>query len=173
MDHGLSQQWLQVGYFELDQVEIFKGISLHKTAHFVLSKMKWIGLQATFVHIQAKVGQESLVRMVRLHFPPYTGFEIETLEVWGRARYFSVTEAPQNTEFFEWIGEKHSCLFQTAETLKRTPNSSVKGSGSNHYPRVLSSNGLAIWHSFPDNTHNYYGLEWLHLPIYIWSSCHS
>ena len=29
---------------------------------------------------------------------------------------------------------KHFCFFQTAETGKRTPNSSVKGSGTNHYP---------------------------------------
>ena len=31
-------------------------------------------------------------------------------------------------------GEEHICFFQTAETRKRTPNSSVKGSGANHYP---------------------------------------
>ena len=33
-------------------------------------------------------------------------------------------------------GEKHFCFFQTAETENRTPNSSVKGSGANHYPRA-------------------------------------
>ena len=33
-------------------------------------------------------------------------------------------------------GEKHFCFFQTAETGNRTPNSSVKGSGVNHYPRA-------------------------------------
>ena len=32
--------------------------------------------------------------------------------------------------------EKHFCFFQTAETGNRTPNSSVKGSGANHYPRA-------------------------------------
>ena len=42
--------------------------------------------------------------MVRWHFPPDTGFEIQTLEVWGRARYLSVTEAPHNTKFYEWMG---------------------------------------------------------------------
>ena len=31
------------------------------------------------------------------------------------------------------MGEKHFCFFQTAETGSRTPNSSVKGSGANHY----------------------------------------
>ena len=33
-------------------------------------------------------------------------------------------------------GEETFCFFQTAETGNRTPNSSVKGSGSNHYPRA-------------------------------------
>ena len=72
-----------------------------------------------FVHIQAKLGQENLLRMVRWvrwHCPPDTGFEIQTLEVWGRARYLLVTEAPQNTKFYEWMGKKHFCLFETAET---------------------------------------------------------
>ena len=52
--------------------------------------MKWIGLYATFVHIQAKLGQENnlrMVREVRCYCPPYTGFEIRTLEVRGRERY--------------------------------------------------------------------------------------
>ena len=101
--------------------------------------MKWIGLQATFVHIQAKLGQENLLRMVRWlrwHCPPDTGFEIRALAVWGRGRYLSVTEAPHNTDFHTWMGKKHFCFFQTAETGNRTPNSGVKGSGANHYPRA-------------------------------------
>ena len=77
-----------------------------------------------------------MVRWVSWHCPPDTGFEIQTLEVWGRARYLSVTEAPHNTEFYEWMGKKHFYFLQTAETGKRTPNSGVKGSGANHYPRV-------------------------------------
>ena len=40
------------------------------------------------------------------------------------------------TIFYTWMGEKHFCFFQTAETGNRTPNSSVKGSGANHYPRA-------------------------------------
>ena len=36
--------------------------------------------------------------MVRWHCPPDTGFIIRTLVVWGRARYFSVTEASHNIE---------------------------------------------------------------------------
>ena len=33
-------------------------------------------------------------------------------------------------------GEETFCSFQTAETGNRTPNSGVKGSGANHYPRA-------------------------------------
>ena len=85
------------------------------------------------------MSQENLLRMVRWmrwHCPPDTVFEIRTMTVWGRARYFSVTEAPHNTEFYTWMGKTHFCFCQTAETGKRTPNSSVKGSGANHYPRA-------------------------------------
>ena len=71
---------------------------------------------------------------MRWYCPPDTGFEIRVLAVWGRARYFSVTEAPQNTDFYTWMEKKHFCFFQTAETGKRTPNSGVKCSGANHYP---------------------------------------
>ena len=59
------------------------------------------------MNIQAKLGQENLVKK----------------------RYLLFTEAPHNTAFYEWVEKKHFCLFQTAETGKRTPNSSVKGSG--------------------------------------------
>ena len=77
-----------------------------------------------------------MVRWLRWHCPPDTGFEIRALAVWGRARYFSVTEAPHNTNFHTWMGKKHFCFFQTAETGNRTPDSGVKGSGANHYPRA-------------------------------------
>ena len=93
---------------------------------YTVLQMKWNRLCATFVHIQAKLGKENLLRMARWvvwHCPPDTGFEIQTLEVWGRARYLSATE------FSEWMEKKHVCFFQTAETGKQTPNSSVKCSG--------------------------------------------
>ena len=67
-----------------------------------LRKNERIGLEITFVHIQAKLGQENLLKMLRWvtwHCPTDTGFEIQTLEVWERARYLSVMEASQNTEF--------------------------------------------------------------------------
>ena len=75
-----------------------------------------------------------MVRWLRWHCPPDTGFEIRALAVWGRACYLSVIEAPHNTDFHTWMWEKHFCFFQTAETGNRTPNSGVKGSGANHYP---------------------------------------
>ena len=75
-----------------------------------------------------------MVRWLRWHCPPDTGFEIRALAVWGRARYLSVTEAPHNTNFHTWMGKKQFCFFQTAETRNRTPDSGVKGSGANHYP---------------------------------------
>ena len=56
---------------------------------------------------------------------PDTKLKIQTLEV-------SVTEAPHNTEFYEWMGKKHFCFFQNAEARKRTLSSSVKDSGVNH-----------------------------------------
>ena len=34
-------------------------------------------------------------------------------------------------------GEETFLFLQTAETGDRTPNSSVKGSGANHYPREI------------------------------------
>ena len=34
------------------------------------------------------------------------------------------------------MGKKHFCSFRITETGKRTLNSSVKGSGANHYPRA-------------------------------------
>ena len=46
-----------------------------------------------------------MVRWLRWHCPPDTGFEIRALAVWGRARYLSVTEAPHNTNFHTWMGK--------------------------------------------------------------------
>ena len=48
-----------------------------------------------------------MVRWLRWHCPPDTGFEIRALAVWGRARYLSVTEASHNTDFHKWMGKKH------------------------------------------------------------------
>ena len=59
-----------------------------------------------------------MVRWMRWHCPPDTGFEIRVLAVWGWARYLSVTEV--------------------------TPNSGVKGSGANYYPRAPAHNSRSI-----------------------------
>ena len=39
------------------------------------------------------------------------------------------------------MGKKQFCFFQTAETGNRTPDSGVKGSGANHYPRAPAPDG--------------------------------
>ena len=85
-----------------------------------------------------------MVRWLRWHCPPDTGFEIRALAVRGRARYLSVTKAPHNTDCHTWMGKKHFCFFQTAETENRTPNSGVKGSGAKHYPRAPARRQLQL-----------------------------
>ena len=39
-----DRKWLQVGHFEFDQVEIFRGISLPKSAHFASQALVIINL---------------------------------------------------------------------------------------------------------------------------------
>ena len=56
------------------------------------------------------------------------------MAVWGRARYLSVTEALQNTDFHTWLGKKHFLFLSNRRV--REPNSGVIGSGANHYPRA-------------------------------------
>ena len=71
-------------------------------------------LIGTFLHIKAKLRQGNLVRIVRWHCPLDKGFEIKTLEVWGRAGYLSGTQAPHNTftSFYEWMGKKTVVSFK-------------------------------------------------------------
>ena len=47
-------------------------------------------------------------------------------------------------DFHTWMGKKHFCFFETAETGNRTPNSGVKGSGANHYPRAPAGAGVTL-----------------------------
>ena len=49
------------------------------------------------------------------------------------------------------MGKKHFCFFETAETGNRTPNSGVKGSGANHYPRAP-----ALWVKVAPHSLNIY-----------------
>ena len=54
------------------------------------------------------------------------------------------------------MGKKQFCFFQTAETGNRAPDSGVKGSGANHYPRaparvytyILCSHNCIYVHSY-------------------------
>ena len=48
------------------------------------------------------------------------------------------------------MGKKHLCFFQTAETGKQTPNSGVKGSGANHYPRGSAPAFVRCWTNVED-----------------------
>ena len=77
-----------------------------------------------------------MVRWVRWHCPPDTGFEIRALAVWGRARYFSVTEAPHNTDFHTWMGKKHFLFLLNRRDREPNPELWREGSGANHYPRA-------------------------------------
>ena len=43
---------------------------------------------------------------------------------------------PTILTFTRGWGRNNFCFFQTAETGNRTPDSGVKGSGANHYPRA-------------------------------------
>ena len=48
----------------------------------------------------------------------------------------SRSRLPTILTFTRGWGKNIFCFFQTAETGNRTPNSGVKGSGANHYPRA-------------------------------------
>ena len=57
----------------------------------------------------------------RRHCPPDTWFEIRALTVWGRARYLSVTEAPHNTDFHTWMGNKHFLILSNRRDREPNP----------------------------------------------------
>ena len=46
------------------------------------------------------------------------------------------------------MGKKQFCFFQTAETGNRTPDSGVKGSGANHYPRAPARKNQEILYNY-------------------------
>ena len=50
---------------------------------------------------------------------------------------------PTILTFTRGWGRNIFCFFQTAETGNRAPNSGVKGSGANHYPRAPALDSLA------------------------------
>ena len=62
---------------------------------------------------------------------------------------------PTILTFTRGWGRNDFCFFQTAETGNRTPDSGVKGSGANHYPRapaLTSSDRLPIKCLWGDQT---------------------
>ena len=67
--------------------------------------------------------------------------------------------------FYTWIGKKHFCFFQTAETGNRAPNSGVEGSGADHYPR-----GPAL-HSFEAGIANAISsFKWMEICLFMKNS---
>ena len=55
---------------------------------------------------------------------------------------------PTILTFTRGWGRNIFCFFETAETGNRTPNSGVKGSGANHYPRAPAQSvlwGASVW----------------------------
>ena len=51
---------------------------------------------------------------------------------------------PTILTFTRGWGRNNFCFFQTAETGNRTPDSGVKGSGANHYPRAPAHHLLKL-----------------------------
>ena len=81
--------------------------------------------------------QESLMKCNESGSPGPWKSEVE--DATSRSRWL-----PTILRFTSGWGKKHFCYFQTAKTEKRTPNSSVKGSGANHYLRAPAQRGFAI-----------------------------
>ena len=82
----------------------------------------------------------------------------------------SVTEAPHNTDFHTWMGKKHFCFFETAVTGNRTPNSGVKGSGANHYPRAPAQHiYVLMWSTCTASSAMFYVLRgWIWMNPRYW-----
>ena len=68
---------------------------------------------------------------------------------------------PTILTFTRGWGRNNFCFFQTAETGNRTPDSGVKGSGANHYPRAP-----ALKLCLADAIHNF---KWVKI-IQIWQN---
>ena len=59
-------------------------------------------------------------------------------EPWRSEAEYAISRSrrlPTILTFTRGWGRNIFCFFQTAETKNRTPNSGVKGSGANHYPK--------------------------------------
>ena len=68
--------------------------------------------------------------------PPDTGFEIRAWRSKAEHATSRSRRLPTILTFTRGWWRNIFCFFQTTETGNRTPNSGVKGSGANHYPRA-------------------------------------
>ena len=75
---------------------------------------------------------------------------------------------PTILTFTRGWGRNIFCFFQTAETGNRTPNSGVKGSGANHYPRAPA---LESWRNNRANTQTSLGFCSDSKCPQIWHNC--
>ena len=66
---------------------------------------RWPNIKPTLVQRLVSVWLGSVV---------WSSHRVKWLQVF--ARYLSVTEAPHNTDFHTWMGKKHFCFFETAES---------------------------------------------------------
>ena len=78
-----------------------------------------------------------MLRWMRWHCPPDTGFEIRAMAVWGRARYLSFTKALHNIESLRVSGEETFCFFETwrSEWGSSPRSPTFQAGGFNQGPR--------------------------------------
>ena len=69
--------------------------------------------------------------VLQTHDSKFEPWRSETEHATSRSR-----RLPTILTFTRGWGRNIFCFFETAETGNRTPNSGVKGSGANHYPRA-------------------------------------
>ena len=103
----------------------------------IVNKMNGVLDHFVDIILKAKVGNENLllmVRWMRRHCPPETGFDIWVLVVRGRARYVSVTEAPHNIDFLGVNGEEIFYFFETwrPEWVSNPWSSTFQAGSFNH-----------------------------------------
>ena len=92
--------------------------------------MKWTGLYTTFVHIQAKLGNENLMR-IQTHDSKFKPLRSEAENATSRSQ-----RLPTILNFMNGWGRNIFVSFKPLRPEKLTPNSSVKGSHANRHPRA-------------------------------------
>ena len=79
-------------------------------------EMKWIGFRPPLciyrLNCMVLENLVGMVRWIRWHCPPDTGFEIRALAVWGRARYISVMEVSNSINSLRVSREEILCFFE-------------------------------------------------------------